>query len=254
MAPSRPRAQRGTIAAEPAIYGTSLQGRPLEVWLPISPSPASPSPSPASPPPPLLVIAGLHGEEPETTVAVSSALRSLEPEQLRSAVVLSANPDGLARGTRGNARGVELNRNFPTSDWSQTLPAHHFTRAEPQDVLLSPGVSAASEPETVALMRLAEDLRPGAVVTVHAPLGCVLDPDEGDLARWLAAATDLPLRREVPSPTPGTLDTWVRESLGIPAVTFELPVISKDGALVRFLDLLAGLLADPPPARSSGDR
>jgi protein MpaA len=193
----------------------------------------------------LLVVAGIHGEEPETTVALSAALRSLRAEDLRSAVVLGANPDGLARGTRGNARGVELNRNFPTSDWSAAAPAHHFTRDEPQDVLLSPGSGPASEPETTALMALVGDLRPAAVLAFHAPLGCVLDPDEGDLARRLAAATGLPLRRRVPSPTPGTLDTWVRESAGVPAVTLELPVISKDVAIVRFLDVLAALLTEP---------
>jgi protein MpaA len=231
--PTRPRPLRGTVAAEPHTYGASVQGRPLEAW--------RPSQGPAE----LLIVAGIHGEEPETTVTLSAALRSVPPGDLRSAVVLAANPDGLARGTRGNARGVELNRNFPTSDWSGAAPAHHFTRAEPQDVLLSAGSGPASEPETTALMALVADVRPAAVLTFHAPLGCVLDPEQGDLAQRLARATELPLRRDVPSPTPGTLDTWVRESAGVPAVTLELPVISKDAAIVRFLEVLVALLTEP---------
>lgn len=205
---------------------------------------------PAARQPTLVVLAGIHGEEPETTVVLSSALRSLEPTQIRAAVVLAANPDGLARGTRGNARGVELNRNFPTSDWRPDPAAHHFTRAEPQDVVLSPGARPASEPETAALMALIGDVRPAAVVAVHAPLGCVLDPQESALARELAGATGLPLLREVPSPTPGTLDTWVRESAGVVAVTLELPVISKDAAMTRFMPALVDLLiagAHRPP-------
>ncbi len=200
---------------------------------------------PAEGSPRLLVLAGIHGEEPETTVALSSALRSIEPAHLRCAVILAANPDGLARGTRGNVRGVELNRNFPTADWTAEAPAHHFTRADPQDVLLSPGLHPASEPETTALMQLVDDLRPQAVVAVHAPLGCVLDPDESQLARSLADRMQLPLLREVPSPTPGTLDTWVRERTTC-AVTVELPVISKDAAITRYLGALTALLSDPP--------
>ena len=58
----------------------------------------------------------------------------------------------------------------------------------------------------------------------------MIDPDLGALARWLSAAGELPLLAEVPSPTPGTFDTWVRESCGVPAVTLELPIVSKDAA------------------------
>lgn len=225
----RPRSQRGTVPLEPIVYGRSVQQRPLEAWLPRGA-------------PELLVLAGIHGEEPETTVLVSSALRSIEPTALRCAVVLAANPDGLARGTRGNAAGIELNRNFPSADWSAALPAHHFTRDEPQDVTLSPGSGPASEPETQALMALVGELKPRACVAVHSPLGCVIDPACGPLACWLAAETGLELRRSVDSPTPGTLDTWLRETAGAAAVTLELPVISKDEALVRFLPTLARLL------------
>jgi protein MpaA len=225
----RPRPHRGSLSFEPVSYGRSVQRRPLEAWLPGGA-------------PEMLVLAGIHGEEPETTVLLSSALRSIVPSALRCAVVLAANPDGLARGTRGNAAGVELNRNFPSADWSAELAAHHFTRGEPQDVTLSPGSSPASEPETLGLMALVRELGPRACVAVHSPLGCVIDPESGPLARWLARETGLELRHSVDSPTPGTLDTWVRETTGAAAVTLELPVISKDEALVRFLPTLASLL------------
>jgi protein MpaA len=226
----RPRAERGTIARPPERYGASRQGRPLEVWHPDGEGNG------------LLVVAGIHGEEPETTVTVSSAIRSLRPGVLRAAVVLAANPDGLAWGTRGNHAGVDLNRNFPSRDWSERAPAHHFTRSDPQDVLLSAGAQPASEPETRALIELVEAVRPRALLCVHAPLGSVLDPQQSSLARWLSQRTGLPLKRGVPSPTPGLLDTWAREATGAQAVTLELPVISKDHALLRFLPVLVELL------------
>jgi protein MpaA len=229
----RPRPERGALSFDPRVYGQSAQGRPLEVWLPPNAPPARLD---------VLVCAGIHGEEPETTVAVSSALRSIEPTQLACAVVLSANPDGLARGTRGNARGVELNRNFPSRDWTPAPSPHKFTRADPQDVLLSPGPEPGSEPETRALMKLIGELRPRHVVAVHAPLACVIDPLPTPLGRWLAAGAGLPLKPDSGGPTPGTLDTWAREHADANAVTFELPVCSKDQAVAGYLDLFVTLL------------
>jgi protein MpaA len=91
-------------------------------------------------------------------------------------------------------------------------------------------------------MTLVQELRPRAVVTMHAPLGCVLDPDGGPLARWLSEGSGLPLRRTIDAPTPGMFDTWVREHAGVEATTLELPVISKDRALVRYLPVLMALL------------
>ncbi len=220
-------------AFAPVRYGHSAHGRPLEAWLPARGSDT-------------LVVAGIHGEEPETTVALSSALRCLTAPALRSAVVLGANPDGLARGTRANARGVDLNRNFPSSDWSETSPAHKWTRDDPQDVTLSPGRCPQSESETQALVDLIGRLKPRVVVALHAPLGCVLDPTRSAPARWLSQRTGLELRERVTSPTPGTLDTWVREATGADALTLELPVISKDAALVEYLDVLVELLRTGP--------
>ncbi len=229
----RPRSERGVPAFAPVGYGHSAHGRPLEAWLPERDTNT-------------LVVAGIHGEEPETTVALSSALRCLTATALRSAVVLGANPDGLVRGTRANARGVDLNRNFPSSDWSERCPAHKWTRDDPQDVTLSPGACPRSESETQALMDLIGQLKPRVVVALHAPLACVLDPTLSAPARWLSERTGLVLRQEVTSPTPGTLDTWVREATGADAVTLELPVISKDAALVEYLNVLVELLRAGP--------
>ena len=117
----RPRQDIGTIPFEPEIYGRSHLGLPLEVWPPSGPCK-------------LLIHAGIHGEEGETTVALSRALRALPERSPSCAVVLAANPDGLVRGTRGNARGVDLNRNFPTKDWSPEPVKHRSTLELPRDV------------------------------------------------------------------------------------------------------------------------
>jgi len=224
----RPRQQIGTIPWAPEVYGRSQLGNTLEYWRPQGACK-------------ILVFAGIHGEEPETTFALSRALRLLTELPQHCAVVLTANPDGLIRGTRGNARGVDLNRNFPTRDWRPDAVAHRSTMEDPQDVELSPGSEPGSEPETQALIRLIGELKPETVVALHAPLACIDDAKQGPLARWLAERTGLPLVKDVGYPTPGSFGTWGAEQ-GLGVVTYEFPLATTDQLVREHVPVLVELL------------
>jgi len=67
------------------------------------------------------------------------------------------NPDGCAAHTRQNAHGVDLNRNWPFH-WVH-LGGGTYS-----------GSSAASEPETRAMMAFLNQVRPAYVVSFHQPL------------------------------------------------------------------------------------
>jgi hypothetical protein len=67
------------------------------------------------------------------------------------------NPDGDARHTRQNARGVDLNRNWP----------HHWKHLTGQ---YYSGPRPLSEPETRAVWKFLKQLRPRFVVSLHQPL------------------------------------------------------------------------------------
>jgi protein MpaA len=230
----RPRQEWGTIRREPDIYGRSHLGIPLEVWRPAGACT-------------LLVFAAIHGEEPETTFALSRALRQLTGPSPHAAVVLAANPDGLIRGTRGNARGVELNRNFPTADWQPNPVSHRSTLDDPRDVLLSPGPEAGSEAETKALIALIHELKPGAVIALHAPLACIDDANQSPLGRWIAERTGLPFVTDVGYPTPGSFGTWGREN-GVPVITYEFPMTNTDALVRDHVPVLVELLTRWPLA------
>ena len=225
------RRDRGVLRHASTSYGSSVDGIPLTVYLPESGRAD------------LVILAAIHGDEPETTVAVSEALRGLPAGDLQAAVILCGNPDGMVRGTRGNAKGVDLNRNFPTSNWSPD-PVFYKSRAnDARDIALSPGPEPASEPETRALLALLERLQPRAVVSLHSALACVDDSGASHLGRQLADRCTLPFLTEIGYPTPGSMGTWASER-GLNLVTLELEDASlytlKDRHVPVLLDLMTG--------------
>lgn len=209
---------RGALEWPGVPYGTSHDGVTLRAWLP------------ADGPPAPLVLAAIHGNEPESTVALSAALRAVAPGERRCAVVLCANPDGALLGTRGNARGVDLNRNFATRNWAAPLPGE-----------LPTGTAPGSEPETQALAALVERLAPPVILSIHSDLACVDDPVPTALGRWLAARSGLPLVAGVGYPTPGSLGTWCEER-GLQIVTLELERLGAQDLRRRWGPILAEVL------------
>ena len=145
------RLDRRAVAGE--LLGRSALGRPI--WLRRL--------GDASAPRRVLVIGCIHGDECAGMAVTRRLLVSRAPRGVAFWVVPNLNPDGLARGTRQNGRGVDLNRNF-ASEWRPT-----GRRGDPQ----YSGPRPWSEPET----RLARDLvlrvRPTVSIWFHQPQGVV---------------------------------------------------------------------------------
>jgi murein peptide amidase A len=111
--------------------------------------------------PSVLVLGGVHGDEPEGVEACLGLIQRWItgfPLRLRVTVVPALNIDGVLRSRRVNARGVDLNRNMATNDWSPetTSSSHH------------PGPAPNSEPETRALVSWLDDHRPVFVLSLHS--------------------------------------------------------------------------------------
>jgi len=143
--PSPLRAIRRTI-------GLSREGLPIEVFDLGSGRDAT------------LVLAGVNGDEPTGTFVVDQLVGYLEThrELVKDRKVIfvpRVNPDGLKKGTRVNANGVDINRNFPTRDWAPSSIAPRF----------NPGPSPGSEPETKALLSILNSTKPCKIISVHAP-------------------------------------------------------------------------------------
>lgn len=224
-----PKNECGIIHHKSTVYGTSYCGIPLEIYLPQEVEPE------------ILLLSGIHGDEADTTILLSEALRSIPIKELRSAAILTANPDGIVRGTRGNAIGVDLNRNFPTSNWSPDNVYYRTHKDEFQSIALSPGKKAGSEPETIALLNIIDQVKPKAIISSHSALACIDDPHGSKLGKWLSTVSGLPIVGDIGYPTPGSFGSWAGENV-IPLVTLELPSEPMSYHYTHFTSMLIKLL------------
>ena len=163
----------------------------------------------------VVVLGQMHGDEPAGRRVIESLRALTTPEGTALWLIPSMNPDGHVEQSRTNARGVDLNRNFPTR-W----------RAQGADTRQWSGPRPASEPETQAVMRFLASVQPAAVLSFHQPFA-VVDISHASareagrrLARWM----DLPARVvRCAGPCRGTLTEWVAKELDAVALTVELP-------------------------------
>ena len=222
--------------------GRSVRGAELRVHLPARPH--------------HLLVAGMHGEEPETVQLARGVLERVDADAATCAIVLCANPDGIADGTRQNARGVDLNRNFPATTWrAGTTPSYPAGIDPAQRVsanrtnISSTGATPLSEPESIALAALIERLGPTLVLDLHAPLELVLTtplvPEA--VARELADAAGMEVTDDIGSPVPGALRDWLGDN-GVPCVTYELEHAGLPALYARHLPGLVAFVTRTPAA------
>lgn len=127
----------------------------------------------------VLVVGGMHGDEMAASTLVLRwlALAQADPAEVHWHFIPVLNPDGMFRSQpqRTNARGVDLNRNFPTPDWPRQSRMYWEQRTR-KDPRRYPGPSALSEPESRFLHQEMARFQPHLIVSVHAPYG-LLDFD-----------------------------------------------------------------------------
>jgi len=211
-----------TAASERQVIGHSVEDRPIV-------SVRSGADDPALK---VLVVGSVHGDE---TAGMRIARRLIAvgaPPGAELTVVPTLNPDGVAAGTRGNAHGVDLNRNFPFR-W-RPLTGGEYS-----------GPGPLSEPESRAVRRLILSERPAVTIWFHQPFG-LIDRPEGDpfAARRFSQLIGLPLRR-LAGPYPGSATRWQNHRFpGATAFVAELPRRVSDPLVERGTAAVLSLTAE----------
>ena len=133
----------------------------------------------------VLVVGSVHGEEPGGHAVIRALRARRTPAGMTLYTVRTANPDGLVRGTRVNARGVDLNRNF-AHRWRRSARGRFYSGPRP-----------FSEPESRALRSFIAKVDPHVTVWFHQPYGIVVDTPGArrSTLRAYSRRTGLPLRR-----------------------------------------------------------
>jgi protein MpaA len=187
--------------------GRSFQGRPIEAIEVGNPSGTR-----------VLVVGVIHGNE-TAGLAVAHALELQSPADLDLWIVPDLNPDGVAAGTRQNAHGVDLNRNFP---W-------HWRR---MGGVYDSGAKPLSEREARIAHALILRLHPHVTIWFHQHLDLVY-ASGGDphVEQAFARVSGLPYRR-LPA-LPGSAIDWQNHALrGTTAFAAELPAGQPTAAAV----------------------
>ena len=170
----------------------------------------------------VLVIGGIHGDEYSSVSIMFKWMKILNRHHsgiIHWKFIPVSNPDGLFQrpATRTNSNGIDLNRNFPSSDWNELALDYWRDRAYSAKRRY-PGKQAASETEIQWLVKTIDEFNPNIVVSIHAPYE-LLDydgPDNPPTRIGNLYLSQLGI-------FPGSLGNYGGVDLQKPIVTLELP-------------------------------
>lgn len=224
-APTPPAASTPTVH-QVRVFGKTVKGRILRAYRVGDPTSTRKA----------VLLSTMHGDEPATAKILLNLMQGPAVTGADIWIIPNLNRDGLARDRRTNARGVDLNRNFPTR-WKKQTGRYNS------------GPRAASEPETKALMRFLDQVDPDYVISLHQPLHGV-DTSYGKaraMALRLVRGTGLPKKVfNCRSGCHGTMTQWFNKNHRGAALTVEYgaTVSTRQQKVTGPQGLLAGVFAD----------
>jgi len=201
-----------------STIGTSRQGRAINAYYFGTSGPVT------------LFVGALHGNEVSSSLILQDWINELEvnpgriAKNTRVVIVPAVNPDGVVAGTRNNAKGVNLNRNFPTDNWEKDIDdTNGFVKG-------GGGSAPLSEPEAKALANLSTALKPRLMISYHAVGSVVIGDPGGYSAGYAAKYASLVGYRNATGQSAATFDygitgsyeDWTIQKVGIPSMVVEL--------------------------------
>lgn len=167
----------------------------------------------------ILIIGVFHGDEPQGKHLIEKYLSENSTNNLLFIPCL--NPDGMNENKRTNSNGVDLNRNFPTTNWGQNKGEN--ATCDDCTTAYYGGKSAGSEIETQFVIKVIEKYSPKSILTIHAPYKVVnYDGPAKEIAKKISKIIGYPAEGSIGYPTPGSFGTYCGVERNIQTITLEL--------------------------------
>ena len=185
------------------IFSASSQGLPIISYLFGSKGPV------------VLILGGVHGDEPEGNYIALGLLKNWMqkfPYNLQICLVPCFNIEGSLTAQRTNGKHVDLNRNLPTKNWTSKFEKERY----------KPGPSPCSENENKHLVEWINNNPVKLIISLHSwkPMintngNCLPE------ASIIAEAIGYKLTDDIGYPTPGSLGDYCGLERDIPVITYE---------------------------------
>jgi protein MpaA len=194
VSPNRPETSR--------VWGRSSEGRPIVVRR------SGERQSQFK----VLIVGSIHGDEPQGMRIVDRIRSRRTPAGIDLWTIRTANPDGTRSGTRKNARGVDLNRNFRFR-FDPSLTGGYES-----------GPSPFSEPESRTVARISRAAGFDLAIWYHQPWNETLVPCNGTrrVAVRYSRLSGLEPSRGCDGYVPGSAIGWMHRVLRTDAFVVEL--------------------------------
>lgn len=176
----------------------------------------------------ILLIGCMHGFEKAGIILSIKILNEIFAKENLANTLLcipSANPDGNILETRMNANRIDINRNFPSSNWVYVDSA----KLKNEKIYFWGGSEAASEIETRFILKVDSIFDPEIIIVFHQFLNLVNYDGRGRaLAEYLSNASGLELEEDMGYETPGSMGSYFGIDKNKEIVTIELPENPSD--------------------------
>ena len=189
----------------------------------------------------ILLVARFHGDEPEGEFCLDQLIKELQTTAFTSPyniyILPCLNPSGKKLFTRANGNGVDLNRNYPTQNFSSISVNPHTKE-------MSSG-EPASEIETQIMMEIVKDYDFKRILSIHSDLYLIdYDGPAKELAQKFSQLCGYKLVDNIGYQTNGSFGTWAGVEKNIPLITVETWHAENENDMLKIWQELKAAIFD----------
>lgn len=190
----------------------------------------------------ILLIGCIHGNEKAGILLSIKVLNEIfGTDKLTNTLLCipTADPDGNVLDKRTNSNKIDINRNFPSTNWVHTDSAKLKEKKKP----FWGGNYAASEIETQFILKIDSLYHPDALIILHQFMDCVQYDGTGmPLAEFISKRTGQKLLDNIGYTTEGSIGSYFGDDKRKEVVTIEIPENPADSLQQNIVKVLVDII------------